>query len=355
MRSKLSATTSLGLFKSVAPAFAIVISLLAEIVFAADVTSTWSAATSGNWNANANWTNAPALGGFPNNGNGGVVTYDAVINASGAPYTVTLSTNVTIEDLLLNSVDATLAHMSGTFTATGAISLGAGAYRLSGGTISNTTINSTGGALAIAAFNANLLNGVTMNGDLTLNVTDGRTRIAGGTTFNTAHLAATNVGVGFAPGQTLAGTILFEGAGLGDRAVEMDGTAGNFTVGPTGVMRTASGLASNVRIAGGAWWYGGAMTLTNEGLISSQTSGRTMTIGAPSLTNNATGILEAANGGILTINSTNWSNAGNLRALGGSTANLSGAWSNLGGTITADATSTLNFGGSFSTANLGTL
>jgi hypothetical protein len=83
-----------------------------------------------------------------------------------------LSTNVTVKDLLINSVDATLARMSGTFTATGAINLGAGVYRLSGGTISNTTINSTGGALAVAAFNANLLSGVTINGDLTLNVVD---------------------------------------------------------------------------------------------------------------------------------------------------------------------------------------
>ena len=97
------------------------------------------------------------------------------------------------------------------------------------------------------------------------------------------------------------------------------------------------------------------MALTNNGLISSQVSGRTITVSAASLTNSATGILEATGGGILTINSTNWSNAGNLRALTGSTANLNGAWSDLGGTITADATSTLNLGGSFSTPNLGTL
>jgi len=87
-------------------------------VLAADVTSTWSAAISGNWNVNANWTNVPALGGFPDNGNGGVATYDAVIGPAGAPYTVTLNTNVTVEDLSLNSVNATLSHTSGTLTAT---------------------------------------------------------------------------------------------------------------------------------------------------------------------------------------------------------------------------------------------
>ena len=53
-------------------------------VRAATITSTWTSATSGNWNLNANWTNVPLLGGFPNDGNGGVATYDAVINAVGA-------------------------------------------------------------------------------------------------------------------------------------------------------------------------------------------------------------------------------------------------------------------------------
>src|SRR5262245_29660291 len=50
----------------------------------ADVLSTWSTATSGDWNLNANWINTPSLGGFPNNGNGGVATYDALIDVTGA-------------------------------------------------------------------------------------------------------------------------------------------------------------------------------------------------------------------------------------------------------------------------------
>ena len=323
-------------------------------VLAADVTSTWSTAASGNWNVNANWTNVPALGGFPNNGNGGVATYDATISPVGSPYTVTLSTDITVEDLLLSSASATLSQTSGALTATGAITLSAGTFQLNGGTISNTTVNLTGGTLIIAANPGNLLSGVTVNGDLTLNTTSAVTKIAGGTTFVTAHLAASATDLGYAPGQTLATTILFEGAVAGTRHVEMNGTAGSFTIGATGVIRTNAGLTGDGDIGGGQN-FGGAMALTNNGLISSQVSGRTITLSATSLANSATGILEATGGGILTINSPNWSNGGNLRALTGSTANLNGAWSDLGGTITADATSTLNLGGSFATPNLGTL
>ena len=66
-----------------------------------------------------NWINTPASGGFPNNGNGGVPTCDALIDATDAACSVTLNTNITAEDLMLNSVNATVSRTSGTFTATG--------------------------------------------------------------------------------------------------------------------------------------------------------------------------------------------------------------------------------------------
>ena len=85
---------------------------------AADVTSTWNSATSGLWNVNANWNNAPALGGFPNNGNGGVATYDAVISAAGPAYTVTLNMAITVANLQISSANATLNHTSGSAIST---------------------------------------------------------------------------------------------------------------------------------------------------------------------------------------------------------------------------------------------
>src|SRR4029079_4278679 len=118
--------------------------LAGSVAQAATVASTWTSATGGIWNSDSNWTNVPMQGGFPNNGNGGVPTYDAVINATGAFYNVNLATNITVEDLLLNSATATINHTAGTFTATGAMDLSAGTYALNGGTISNSKINISG-------------------------------------------------------------------------------------------------------------------------------------------------------------------------------------------------------------------
>ena len=143
-----------------------------------------------------------------------------------------------------------------------------------------------------------------------------RTKIAGGTTFNTAHLAEVQTDLGFAPGQTLSGTILFEGSPSGTRAVEMNGTAGTFTVGPTGVIRTAAGFGGDAQI-GAFFFSGGAMALTNNGLISSQVSGRTITINPDTLTNSGT--LEAVNGGNLAVPFGYTQTAGITRLNGGGT------------------------------------
>ena len=274
-----------------------------------------------------------------------MATFAAVINVAGS-YTVTLNTNITVESLLLNSTNATVNQTTGIFSATAGLTLSAGAFQMSGGTISNTTVNVTGGTLLIAANGGNLLSGVTVNGDLNLNTTSAQTKIAGGTTFTQAHLAANASSLGFAPGQMLAGTILFEGAVGGTRFVEMNGTAGTFTIGATGVIRTNAGLTGDGSI-GGSQNFGGAMTLVNQGLISSQVSGRTITISAASLTNTGTGTLEAKSGGILTIAPTaTWTNAGTI-SVNAATVNLGGtfdatggigAFSNTGGTVNITGT-----------------
>ena len=244
-----------------------------------------------------------------------MATFAAVINVAGS-YTVTLNTNITVESLLLNSTNATVNQTTGIFSATAGLTLSAGAFQMSGGTISNTTVNVTGGTLLIAANGGNLLSGVTVNGDLNLNTTSAQTKIAGGTTFTQAHLAANASSLGFAPGQMLAGTILFEGAVGGTRYVEMNGTAGTFTIGATGVIRTNAGLTGDGNI-GGTQNFGGAMALVNQGLISSQVSGRTITISAASLAN--TGTVEATNGGTVSVPAGYTQNAGITRVAGGGT------------------------------------
>ena len=241
---------------------------------------------------------------------------------------------------MLNSANATLSHTSGTLTATGAINLSAGTFSLAGGTIANSTVNAT---VPISLTNnaANTLSGVTVNGDLSCPVDFARVLIAGGTTFSTAHLSGQRSEIGFAPAQTLSGTIQFEG-GLGNfRYVGMS-TPGSLTVGASGVIKTVAGLASDATVGAG-FNFTAAMALTNNGLISSQVSGRTLTVNpATSFTNGATGTLEAKSGGILTIAPTaTWTNAGMI-SVNAATVNLGGTfnatggigtWSNTGGTV----------------------
>ena len=172
--------------------------------------------------------------------------------------------------------------------------------------------------LVIAANTGNLLSGVTVNGDLTLNTTSAVTKIAGGTTFTTAHLAASADRPRLCAGaDARPATILFEGAVAGTRHVEMNGTAGSFTIGATGVIRTNAGLTGDGDIGGG-FNFGGAMALTNNGLISSQVSGRTITLNPATSFTNA-GTLEATNGGILAVPLGYTQTAGITRVSGGGT------------------------------------
>src|SRR5262249_41145133 len=62
----------------------------------------WLSAVSGNWTTPSLWSTNPA---YPNNGS---VTYAPQIAATGAAYTVSLTTSVTVDSLLLNSSTATL-------------------------------------------------------------------------------------------------------------------------------------------------------------------------------------------------------------------------------------------------------
>ena len=276
-----------------------------------------------------NWTNAGTI-----SVNASTVNLGGTFDATGGIGTWS-NTGGTV------NINGTILNTASTLT----LNSSTGSWMLNGGTISGGALGfANGQTLLIASNAANLLTGVTVNGDLTLNVTSAATRIAGGTTFTTAHLAANAASLGFAPGQTLAGTVSFEGAVAGVRHVEMNGSPGTFTVGATGIIQTTAGLTGDGNI-GGSQNYGGAMTLANQGLISSQVSGRTITIASSSLSN--TGTLSASNGGILTIAPTNnWTNAGTI-SVNASTVNLGGTfdatggigtWSNTGGTVNINGT-----------------
>jgi hypothetical protein len=280
----------------------------------------------------------------------------------------------------LNNASGTLALNA----TTGTWNLGSTA---GGGTITGGGVTQSGGAmLAIGPAN-NLLQDVAITGDLVLAVTNARTRIAGTTSFATARLQGQSTALGFAPGSILTGSIIIEGATGGTRAVEMNGSAGAFTIAPGASIVMAAGLGANGQIGGG-FWYGGNMTLTNQGTIANDAAGRTMTLGATTTTNNGT--LRATNGSTLDIttlsgnlNTLTMSGASQVDVAGGTytvnsnvtvpdgTLELSGTWTNAGvltltsGVLTLDGAwtntgtlavngGTLNMGGSYTRATIGT-
>ena len=163
-----------------------VFGLIGAVLFpqnvAAEVTSaSWINTMGGNWTTAANWDPATV----PNNN--GADRYEVTIDATGAEYTVSLSSDITIDELLLNSAEATVNHTGGTFGASGAITLSAGTFQLNGGTISSTIIDVAGGTLAITANVNNLLTGVTVNGDLTLNTMNADEYRRGDDVYDRAH------------------------------------------------------------------------------------------------------------------------------------------------------------------------
>ncbi|MBL0922358.1 MAG: hypothetical protein IBJ10_09555, partial [Phycisphaerales bacterium] len=311
------------------------------------IVSTWAAAASGTWNTASNWSpNA----NFPNNGTPVGDTYHAIIDATGPNYTVTLNTNVTLDMLTLNSANATLSHSGGSFNP-GVANISAGTYRLVGGSITGGVWNISGtGVFDVASSGNNNIIGATINGDIILSANSARSRVSGATRFGTARLSGPSSSLGFAPGYTLLDAIRAEGAGGGSRNVEMNGSAGTVTIGATGSITHAAGTGGGFNI-GGSQWFGGAMTLVNDGLIQMDASGQAMSIAANSFTNNGTLRVTA---GTTTISS--WSNAGLVEVSGG-TLNLGafnttsgiGTWNRTGGAVNINGA--INNAGSSFTLN----
>ncbi len=322
---------------------------LAVSAHGAAVVSTWAAPVSGSWNVDANWTNSPAQGGFPNNGNGGVVTYDAAIDAIGAAYTVTLRTNTTVEQLTINSSNATLTQGAGSFTANTGLKVDAGKYRvnnfgmitntsiqvgsngsliLGGGIIKNGTVSGPGTfSVSANGNNSGGLDGVTLGMDLS--VPDGQLFVKN--ILSLTNNAKVTIGgpasaLRFESGtHTVAGSgqVLF--TGLNDFVqVAGDGTqAGAATV------SIGSGVAihvtQNANIHGGLSYD----SMLNQGTISADTSGQTLIIDG------------------------NFSNRGTLSAPAGTLTIYASNWSGNGSALAVSGTGVLNLGGSFSLAGAG--
>ncbi len=301
----------------------------------ADTTATWTAAKNGIWTSTSAWSTHPS---FPNNGVPSGTDYTALINVTGAAYTVALNSTVVVDGLNLNSATATISQSSGLFTA-GTIALDAGAYQLNGGTIANSTIDLNGGSFTIQNGN---LNGVTVSGSAPQIAYGGNLYLQNEPSATTQTFDVSQFGSIYADyaAQTW-GNLNINEAGFGDIY-----PSGPHSSGPQTLT-----LPSTCIITGGAQFAANMVgdSLVNNGTLNSNGL-YPCAIETTTFTNN--GIAETSSGNGLDITSPNWSNSstGTISASGESLF-LSGQWSNTG-TITASHGANVYLGGSFSSASL---
>jgi hypothetical protein len=232
--------------------------------------------------------------------------------------TITLSSNLTNSGTL-EAINSGTIVPNADITNTGAGEIdvsGAGSsIEQNGITITGGVINQSNSGSFMAALNgANCLNGVTVNGNISL-ADDGEERVLSGLVLNgTATIDAGGV-LDFQETQTLSGsaTILFGPDAVNRLGIDSAGTA-TLTLGPDVLVHGQSG------IIGQTAFIGGTTKLINNGTISADGAGGSITIEttstAPDSVNNA-GTLEAANGGTLIVMS-NVANSGTFEAFNGS-------------------------------------
>jgi hypothetical protein len=194
--------------------------------------------------------------------------------------------------------------------------------------------------IASSSYTQSALDGVTVNGDLDLTTGFARVRIQNGLTLNGTARIDNNGALAFIGNQTFDNaSVVFEG-NSGYLSAEGNTT---LTLGPAMVVRGKTGTISRPII------QGLSSHIINQGLISADTAGGTLTINPVQFTN--TGTVEEKDGGNTDITSGTWSNAGLVTATGGALA-LGGSFTNTG-TVQTDAAA-VDLKGSFTKASLGT-
>ena len=307
----------------------------------------WTGA-SGTWNTIASWSPM-----FPG------VADDVVINVSGVQ-TITHNTATDTVNSISITGDEILTVSGGVLNAGILNNTGTGSVNVSGGTFgiasgSSGTMNLTGGITALSGTlnltgivtvnggtiqggtvqesgsnglqfgnnGNNFLNGVTVNGVLNVASQSGGVGIvrvgAGGLTVNTqAGVTGGVVNVGTTAASS-GSTIGFIGNTSFDNGTINLGSAtstANISLDGTGTVMLGSSAAVQGRgNFGQLQFLGGTENLINNGLISANINGQTLTINnSGTFTNNST--LQAVSGGILSISPGGlWSNAGIIKVV----------------------------------------
>jgi len=319
----------------------------------------WVNLNSGFWDAVANWLNNSAPGSE-------TAADDVVIDVAG-DITTTHRQGTTNINSLTSAEAFTLS--GGTLTAN-TIDVN-NTFTISGGTLRNATIDLTGGTLQFVGGFGNVLDGVTVNGDL--NVTNSTATLTNGSVFTggNANINGATLIVNTANGLnnktvTLTNQSLLS---IGQTQTISDTTfnfgRGNLQIGGTNSVVTL-GAGSQMSFAGAAIGISGAANSGSSHFVNAGTvrfangfGGSTPTIGTVLFTNQGT--LDANTSASLAIGnlSTIWTNSGTINVnttnnTSASIVNFAGNWDN-NGVVNLGNNGTLNLGGTFDTDDIGAI
>ncbi|MBK7264071.1 MAG: hypothetical protein IPI03_20380 [Rubrivivax sp.] len=240
------------------------------------------------------------IGSQINVGGTQVLVNNGTISADVAGGAITILESAVTNNGTLSALNGGTLVLSSNVSggATGQIVAGAGSTVLQNGITISGTINTSGGGQFRATGNANnFLNGVTFNGDLDMASAFGLERVtAGGLVLNgTINVANASV-LSFEGNGGLSGNanIVLAAVGGSNNRIFFDGN-GTTTFGAGTTVRGHSGtIGSQINV-------GGTQVLVNNGTISADVAGGTITIFESAVTNNGT--LSALNGGTLVLSS----------------------------------------------------
>jgi filamentous hemagglutinin len=333
-----SARSRSGKFAALALAVSAVSLLLGKPARASDDVAYWLG-NSGDWGDPSQWTvGSTNFGVVPSSGS----QYpNAAIDSNSSSYTVTLTSDQTVDSTEIGSDSAYLLQTAGTFQS-GTITLNAGAYEIDSGTLANSTVNVNGGTFN---FQGGTLNNVAINGTDLVVGSGNSLDIQNGISIGDGNLDLFgNAAVYFdGPSQSVDNLNITAGASY------------IYASGPNSGGPQTLTLGGNTTVHDGVSFYNyneGDGLINNGTLIADAAEGFGINIYVDNFTNN--GFAGAVNYDSLTIRSANWSNAGTISADQGSRVSLYGNWSNTG-LISDTNGSTLTLGGTFTTAGIGNL
>jgi len=275
--------------------------------------------SSGDWNTAANWLDENMLNRVPAAG-------DEVIIDVAAGITVThLSGTHSVQSLTIN---APFTMSGGTLIVTGNLLLqNAATFTMTGGILRSATVIADGdaGFTAANAIFDDVTLGATVGGiplSASVQVNGGSITVTGGLTFANGSSLLLNNHMNLFGGQTLSGEGEIRFKASGGSAAQIN-TSGHTTFGSGLTMHRVDAASTDIFMIGGS--------ITNHATIRSDAGGRIR------ITATAAGTFINGVGGVL--------------AADGGTLSLTTAWSSTGQIVVNN--STINLGGSFTTAGIG--